>query len=286
MAISAPSLLTVGTSQSSVSSVTTASITPTADSLLLVLQCTGNISTTTFPTFSTPTTTLSGLGTWNVISLTGSGTRYWRVGLWYVQCGATPGTGTITLRTTSSYGRHAWMVAGVVGHDTASPLRQNNTGTGTSTTLSITLGTTPLTDSMHFGAVFSESQDGGINPGSGYTELGESGIVESNGHNAQMQYDLTPATLCNWSALTTQRNLGISYEIVSALPPPPPPPPPVPPPPPPITPSGIALLLESASYVLKEDSTFILLESAPAPPPPPPPPPETAGRRNIIQLGF
>jgi hypothetical protein len=106
-------------------SYTTASISPAADSLLLVFVCDSIAAGTA------PRSVVSGLSlTWTQI-----GTKAWsaggvrRSGAWIAQCGSSPGSGTLTLTEqdegsgTTSTGT-AWAVIQITGHHVASPVRQ------------------------------------------------------------------------------------------------------------------------------------------------------------------
>jgi hypothetical protein len=124
-------------------SYTTASISPAADSLLL-LFVTDSIAVGTAPR-SVPT----GLSlTWQSI-----GYRFWNTtpgtritSTFIAQCGASPGSGTITLTEndmgsgTTSTGT-SWVVIQITGHHVTQPVRQHQYPNYTFTTLASTVGT-------------------------------------------------------------------------------------------------------------------------------------------------
>ena len=100
----------------------TASISPAANSLLLVFVCLR--ATTTAGTPSTPTTTLSGL-TWTTVNTDLDGIA--SQGVFTAQCGATPGSGTITFGQTGGDATHigaSWVVIQITGHNTTTPVAQ------------------------------------------------------------------------------------------------------------------------------------------------------------------
>lgn len=122
MAVTA-ALLTSGASTTAVTPTSTASVSPTANDLLILAI---HVTVVTSP-ISTPTITGLGL-TWNlglIQQINGVATR--RVGYWYAQCGASPGSGAITVTGSGN----AWSglchaVIRCAGHNTAAPINQTN----------------------------------------------------------------------------------------------------------------------------------------------------------------
>lgn len=166
---------------------TSASISPTANSLLIITCVTG----TTTGTFAFSSTTLSGIKSMGMIQQS-SGNE--RVGILWARLGSSPGTGTITITGFGSPGttRAAMQVMEVVG---AQRIRQTKTGTTTSTTPSITLDYTPEAASLVIGAI--GWFGGAMTAGTNFTEL-----AENSGGNRMLEteYDLTSATTTvSWS---------------------------------------------------------------------------------------
>lgn len=165
---------------------TSASISPTANSLLIITCVTG----TTTGTFAFSSTTLSGIQSMGMIQQS-SGNE--RVGILWAKLGSSPGTGTITINGFGSPGttRAAMHVMEVVG---AQRIRQTQIGTTTSATPSITLPYTPEAASLVIGAIGLYGTT--IAAGTNFTEL-----AENNANRAlETEYDLTSATTSvSWS---------------------------------------------------------------------------------------
>jgi hypothetical protein len=140
MAIGA-TLLTSNVDDTDTTSYATASVSPAADSLVLLF-----VSTAHGTLVSPGVTPTSAHGTWVPL-----GDRTWggapgvrRCGAWYLQCGASPGSGAITLTMTDEGGgttsiQGGWAVIQVTGHDTSDPVRQAAFPPGTAAATSHTL---------------------------------------------------------------------------------------------------------------------------------------------------
>lgn len=183
-ALQAPTLLDSAL-YSPTNTCTSASISPSANSLLIITCVTGAAA----GTFAVSSTTLSGISSWGVIQQS-SGNE--RVGIIWAKITGSPGTGTITVGGFGIPGttRAAMHVMEVVG---AKEIRQTKIGTTTSASPSISLDYTPLASSLVIGAIGLYGVT--IPPGTNFTELSE-----SNANRAlQTQYDLTNATTTvNW----------------------------------------------------------------------------------------
>ena len=125
MALAATSLINSSAASASVSGFTTASISPTANSLLLLSV--GGFDGTGSQDFTV--NTVSGLGlTWarKKLGIAGS-TPKGDVEAWAATCGATPGSGTITVSLTIAFsGGVAWGVDQFTGEDTTTPVVAGN----------------------------------------------------------------------------------------------------------------------------------------------------------------
>jgi hypothetical protein len=117
-------LLTAAFDNTDASSYATASISPAANSLL-VLFTADQIAAGTAPE-AVPT----GLSlTWQPLGTRTTNTGLFRVGAWIAQCGASPGSGAITLTEvdrgsgTTSIGT-GWSVIQIAGHHVVAPVRQ------------------------------------------------------------------------------------------------------------------------------------------------------------------
>lgn len=200
------------------SSIVSDTIAPSANALLLAACMIVDASPGTAEGASCADT-LSGTGSWTTVgpfNITSDNGRYVSVTLFYAIAGSSPGSGTITITYTEGASRSVAIFNEVTGHDPTTPVAQSAGNTGLGTTLTVTLGGSPASDSMVFGFVADEYwPSANITPGSGFTELSEIG---SGGPSArvdgQSQYDIDSAdTTCDWSTLDDFGNAGIAVEI-------------------------------------------------------------------------
>jgi len=143
-------LLTSGTSDADASSYSTASITPKEYSVLVV----GAVSS--HATLDAPAITVSGLSgvTWaeetSVLHGAASSPHPFRLSVWTGICGATPGSGTVTIAATNSTSmKHA--VLECIATDLTDPVVQNATagsGSAAAVTGSVALSSSPA-DVLH-----------------------------------------------------------------------------------------------------------------------------------------
>lgn len=214
-----PTHLAGVTDTNNTATIATGSISPSANALLLVAFGLLGASPITLDSLAT---TLSNVGAWTIIQVVfddgvASGARYNRCAIAYAQITGSPGTGTITA-TISANNRHKILrVAEVTGHNTGTPVAQNNTNTGNGTTLTVTLPGSPGATSMVFGAIHNEANLTGITPGTDFTEIGETSLDSTNDSMLQNQYDNGGAdTTCDWSNLNTAGSAGVAIEINDA----------------------------------------------------------------------
>jgi hypothetical protein len=208
-------------------SYTTASISPAANSLLL-LFVTDSIAVSSTAPESVPT----GLSlTWERI-----GTRAWgatpasqRSGAWIAQCGASPGSGTVTLTEndrgsgTTSVGT-AWAIIQITGHHVAQPVRQvQYPGTGTTTNQSGPSGTShtitmldAADGSSRAFSYFAHAANEATTFRTNWSELSDdAGGTVNLGSESQWRSDEFEATAsASWS--TSVRYMGFAVEIAEA----------------------------------------------------------------------
>ena len=204
-------------STSTTNTWTTSSFSPTGNALLVV---SGSLLNTTLePAVSSVTDTFTGTGSWTIVQASNT-TIQQHVGfIAYALLGSSPGSGTVTVNTSNNAIRTAVDVYEVTSVNTSAPVTQSKTGTGTSATPSITLDSTPATDSLVFGALSSRAtSDPDITPGSNFTELGE--VYSSGGvaqAHIQTEYDAASATTTvDWSNAPTISNVMVGIEIAAA----------------------------------------------------------------------
>jgi len=215
-----PVLLDTVTSEANGVSLTSATITPQPNSLLIVVVTNAHGSSPIG--WSTCSDTLTGTGSWTRnADIDDNQSNNYGIAVWTAQCGATPGSGTVTPTWTNSTSNRKVMFVFEVpfGFDTTTPIRQTKTGSNATATPSLTFDNTPLASSTVFGAIGSKSDpDSVITPGTGFTEVAEdvSG-VSSPTNTGQAEYDLTPVDgVVDWSGAGTLNNVFLAIEIQEA----------------------------------------------------------------------
>lgn len=133
MPVNNPTLLTSGGVSTAAPSLTTTSISPSADGLLL-FSCIVRNSTQGFPVVLTSTnivSTFAGAGAWTEIAPHAESTNIGHI-FAYSQMGALPGSGAITADFSGSTSRqYAWAVCEISGHSTATPVSESTFGEST-----------------------------------------------------------------------------------------------------------------------------------------------------------
>jgi hypothetical protein len=222
MALATPTYLTSSEalSTSNVSTLATGSFTPSANALVIVYI--GNTRTVTAaPTsYSISSDTFGAeMGAWTEIaslSFNDGVDRFMGISAWWAIASATPAAGTVTFSWTNSTARNvAAAIEFASGYHATTPVLNSKSGSGTGSTLSLTLDATPASTSAVVGLIASAGDAGGITPGSGYTELreGDSGGTITT-TTLESQYDLvSPTTTVNWSDLASDSSGGIGFEV-------------------------------------------------------------------------
>lgn len=212
MALSTPTTLNTTTSTGSSGSFASGSISPTGGALLIAIIGT-QVGSASPSQITSVTDTLTGTGSWTVINSTQG---FGCVGLAYAVAGGSPGSGAVTVNVSPNSARTVLTIVEVTGQH-ATPVPQNATNGGTSSTLTVTLGSTPTSTSMVLAAVNSRASTNDITEGTGFTELSETTSTGTNNTDLQVQYDLTSAdTTADWSNLNTSANAGVAIEIAEA----------------------------------------------------------------------
>lgn len=213
MAIAA-TVLDSGISTTDGTSFATASISPAANSLLLVF---GASSGSTLA----PTITASGLSlSWTTQKdqpFGSSTTDVRRLAAFTAQCGGAPGSGAITLSMDATSTHAAWLVIEITGHDTSAPIPQAVSGKDDSTSatsLPLTLAAPVDANSRAFSWWGSRSGAAG-SPQTNWTELYD--MVTSSpsmSHEGQWRSDAfdTAADV----TFPAQRIGGIALEVAVA----------------------------------------------------------------------
>lgn len=212
----APTNLTNSGNATSLSTYTTASVTPTSNALVLLFVWSSHASTPG----NTPTATGNSL-TWVQITTRNFLTTE-RVTM-FRALGASPSTGTISIDFAGqAQTRCAWIVTQFTGADTSGTngsgaVIQSASNDGTSATPTVTLGAFSSTSNGTYGAIVSNTSTQ-ISPGSGFSEISDAGAV--SGFRLEDEWKSTNDTSVDWG--TTNNAYGaIAIEIAPAAAPPP-----------------------------------------------------------------
>jgi hypothetical protein len=213
-------LLTAAFDTTNTTSYATASVSPAANSLL-VLFTSDQISAGTAPE-AVPT----GLSlTWSALGTRTTNTGLFRVGAWIAQCGASPGSGAITLTEvdrgsgTTSIGT-GWAVIQITGHHVADPVRQvvipAPQESGGATSYTIAFPGDPADANSRPLAWFTLSGTQTVTPRTSWTELSEvTGSLPNIVLESQWRSDAFEAT-ASATFLSMTDFMGIALEIAEA----------------------------------------------------------------------
>ena len=219
MAISNPTLLDTKTLQTA-HQLNSASISPSANALLIIVHCVLASSGSGW-TDAVSDSFGANLGDWTSVGVEIDGAATVHMWLHYAQCGATPGSGTVSVDP-SGGARQIMFVLELTGHNTTSPVTQSKTYTSDATPTSpeITLDSSPASGSLVLGAI-----GGGVGTtssaatsGSGFTELADTRVATTGVTSCTVQYDNGGAdTTCDWSLSNYGQTItGIALEIAAA----------------------------------------------------------------------
>lgn len=206
--------LTVNGSTSNTNSFNTASISPTANRLVLV-------TVTNAFTSNTPTVTGASM-TWELAGTYLRSTNDFRISVFRAMS-SSPGSGALTISFSSNQTRTTWSVnqSGAdiaLGANGANAIVQSVGGETAASNSGLTLNLAAFSNVANgaFGAV-REGGNAGITPGSGFTELSEN---TSTPDAVQTQYKATNDTSVDWSwSGVGDRSIGIAFEITTITPP-------------------------------------------------------------------
>jgi hypothetical protein len=220
MALSVPTIVaSTSFDDAFVTTITSPSFTPTANSLLIAVGsgAVGSGARTLVSASSTHT----GSGSWTPLYANGVHNFSIVTGLAYAKMGASPGAGTVTMTFDGNIVGKKIVVYEITGHDTATPVIQSATITGGGvSSRTVTLGASPAADSLVFGVIAAFYASGiSITPGSGFSELNDA--AQGTGGTSiilQQQYDQDSAdTTCDWTGLASTTNCAaVAIEIAAA----------------------------------------------------------------------
>ena len=216
-----PTIIARTTSAATDATIASTTISPAANSLLVVAVASGNASGTILP-ISIADTFSGGSLTWTKLqerSGTVSPAGSWGIAVFWAKTGATPGSGVITATFSATMTRDCMIVTQQrSNYNATTPIPQSVKGSSQASTLSLTLPSTPAATSLVQGFVVSrDGQLSAITPGASFTELDQGEVVISTGTNSltlEVQYDKGSATdTVSWSTLRTVDNMGIAFEV-------------------------------------------------------------------------
>ena len=195
-----PTNLTSGGNAVASASDATASISPTAFSIIFATVTIARGGTV--PTTITISDALSGGAlSWTKIETTQAGER---IALFYAVCGATPGSGAITFSYAGGSGnptRKSWMVDQILVADRVAPIPESQVGTGIGTTLSVAIASLGSGNKI-YGVIGSSGATDITSAGTGETELAENTSGGATPLRIQSQYGNADVS-CDWSNLGT-----------------------------------------------------------------------------------
>lgn len=169
----------------------------------------------------------AGSGAWTTYTVTATtGSDRVRISFGWVVLGATPGTHNVTCTLDANVGRRAlsvWRIP-AAEFNAASPIRQNKTGAGTtSTTPSLTLDSAALTGNIVlglFGNLFPTGSVTDVAPGVGAAwaqDREDSSATGTNDINLFQEFITSfTGTTVDASNMGTTNNVGIAVEINAA----------------------------------------------------------------------
>lgn len=218
MAISTPTVLNQRGETTTATTIASASVSPAANALLIVVAGGTHNAGSTQPVAITDALSGGSL-TWTDVEHTINNVlNSANVAIAWAICGATPGSGVITATWFLAHARRSLFVIEVAsGFHMTTPVAQSKVNGQTGgTTLTITLDSTPAAGSLIIGGVeHRQSAVTTATPGTGFT-----GFTQQNagtGTGLHVQYDLENAdTTVDWTDLSNVAAAGAAIEIAEA----------------------------------------------------------------------
>ena len=196
MAISNPTLLDTQTLQKA-SALNSASISPSANALLIIVHCVLASSGSGW-TDAVSDSFGANLGDWSSVGVEIDGAATVHMWIHYAQCSGTPGSGTVTVDPSGGT-QQIMFVLELTGHNTTSPVAQSKTysSDATPTSPTITLDDSPASGSLVLGAIGGGigTTSSGATSGSGFTELADTRVSSDASPNSlEITLDSSPAS--------------------------------------------------------------------------------------------
>lgn len=219
MSLSTPTLLDATAVAAAATSITSASVTPTSDALLVVVARCGTADESA--NIAVTGTTLANVGTWtNHQRVYAGSANGGTILIATAQITGSAGSGTVTVGWTGSNVGRAIQVIEVTGHDTATPVTQSKAGaqSSTGTTYSFSLDASPAATSVVIaGLTGNIASANNVLAGSLFTEISEQ--TPTTNQRLQTEYDITSAgTTVDWSGGLTGGSFrrGVAIEVAEA----------------------------------------------------------------------
>lgn len=208
-ALSTPTLLNASSPGGTVASVTSGSITPSTNALLVVLaRCAGDESAS----IAVTSTTLSNVGSWTNLRVYSGSAAVGTLLVAYAKVTGSAGTGTVTASWAAGHSRPAIQVVEITGYNTTTPVAQSKIGTPTNGSTSESFGSTPAATSTVIGGLVT-TQIAAPTAGSGFTLIQNTLATDAY---VSSEYQAGNATTVNWTYDATQPGVSIGIEVAAA----------------------------------------------------------------------
>ena len=204
-----PTVLTSGGNAADQSSYNTASITPPANTLILLFV------SNALGVLNTPTVTGCNMTWTQVITAEPANTRL----TVFRGVGSAPTTGALTIDFAGQTQNNCrWVAVQLAGADTggangANGVVQSGSAAGNGSTASISLSAIAKADNITIGGL-SMNTGSGITVGSGYTELVNVSGIEGN---TEVEWRLGTNNVVSWTYTGANNDLGVALEIKAAV---------------------------------------------------------------------
>lgn len=208
MALAVTSPVATVADTSDVEIYTTASFTPTANSLLVVFAlANGSISTGIIT---------GGSLTWTLLQRrAGGGDAWW---IWWAQVGSSPSSMTITVDITGDPSTGCFIKTfQVTGHDTTTPVAQYlSVAKTTSANPVLTLGGNMNTNNCYLSALYNGTNPFAATPPTGWTETDDTGFITPNhGITAAYRINGETGTTVTFTAISSTWHGGFAEIAVA-----------------------------------------------------------------------
>ncbi len=205
--IGTPSMVVAIDGFTNQTTITSTSATPAAHAVIIAFTMVIDNGT---PTFGTPTDNWANTAAWTEEREVNDGFAYMS-GSW-TTTGVTPGAGSVQVVMSEEAPSLAFAVVEVTGVQLRRPRVNDNEGTSSVSTLSITVSGTLQANDVMVSCVWSRSNTDGTTPTGNNIELDDATSRGGQDSGIQTQYNVTDL-VASWSALDAVDNVGIAFHI-------------------------------------------------------------------------